>query len=175
MDDSTITAAIVSQYQATLAMFRSAVTTIPPARWNDATDRNATWRIAYHALYFTHVYLLGSEDAYVPWGPGLVEAEGADEPFELRADAPEYSVEQILAYADAIEAMLPEFVPVRPYDGASGISWISISRFEHHLYNIRHLQHHTGQIAERCRASGGGGIPWAGRGAAATIITADGL
>lgn len=170
MDETLITASLTSQYQAALGMFRGAVTGMPSARWNDTSDVNATWRIAYHALFFTHLYLSGSEEAYAPWGPALVEATGADEPLALPADTVPYSREQILAYADAIEAMLPAMVPLARYDGPSGFSWISISRFEHHLYNIRHLMHHTGQLAERTRAAGGGGLEWKGRGPAAIIV-----
>lgn len=167
MDDSTLTTALVSQYQAALAMFRNAVGALPAARWDDPADRNATWRIAYHALFFTQLYLSGSEEAFDPW---IAEDPATfDEPFELPAGTPARPVEQMLAYADAIEAMLPSLVPVIAYDGPSGFSWISISRFEHHIYNIRHLQHHTGQIAERARASGGDGLEWTGRGAAARI------
>lgn len=169
-----ITAAITSQYQAALAMFRCAVRSIPAARWNNPVDPNPAWRVAYHALYFTHLYLSGAESAFVPWARAMEEAESLGDPFVAPADAPVadgiYSTDDILEYADAIETMLPELVPIRPYDGPSGYSWIRISRFEHHIYTIRHLQHHTGQLFERARASGGEGLEWTGRGSAARIV-----
>jgi hypothetical protein len=167
MDESTLTSAIISQYQAALEMFRNAVTAIPSARWDDPVDRNATWRIAYHVLFFTHLYLSGSEEAFEPW---IDEDVTFDEPFTLPAAAPARTVVEMVAYADAIEGMLPALVPVRPLDGPSGFSWISICRLEHHLYNIRHLQHHTGQISERARASGGDGLSWTGRGPSARLM-----
>jgi hypothetical protein len=36
-------------------------------------------------------------------------------------------------------------------DAASGFDWLPFNRFELHLYNMRHLQHHTGQLTERLR------------------------
>lgn len=172
MDTASISAAITSQYQAALAMFRSALAAVPAGRWDHPDDLNSTWRVAYHALYFTHLYLTGSLDDFVMWSGTSLPLDRETEPIELPAGTPAPSVDEVLAYADAIEAMLPSLVGRTPYDGPSGFFWIHISRFEHHLYNIRHLMQHTGQLTERARANGGGGTAWSGRGSAAVLVTA---
>jgi hypothetical protein len=171
MDDQTITDALVSQYQAALAMFRNAVGAVPAARWNDAADINVTWKLAYHVLFFTHLYLSASEEAFEPWERAIPGFDVREDPLLAPADTTPYTVADILAYADAIEAMLPTLVPVTPYDGPSGFSWLRIARFEHHVRNIRHLQHHAGQISERARAAGGDGLEWTGAGPNARTVT----
>src|SRR4051812_29866930 len=118
MDDQSITAAFISQYQAALAMFRNAITALPAERWDNPIDVNPTWRIAYHMLYFTHLYLSGSESLFEPWEKAMPEAESIGHPWIPPADAPVtdgmYSPEDILAYVDLIESKLDELVPAHP-------------------------------------------------------------
>lgn len=40
--------------------------------------------------------------------------------------------------------------------------WLPFEKLEHQLYNIRHTQHHTGQLAERLRSRIETGILWVG-------------
>jgi|TARA_B100001964_G_C14207214_1_gene588714 hypothetical protein len=41
-----------------------------------------------------------------------------------------------------------------------GFWWYDESKFEHQLVNIRHLQHHTGQLADRLRRAADRGVDW---------------
>ena len=45
----------------------------------------------------------------------------------------------------------------------SGFSWYHMSKLEHQFVNIRHIQHHAGQLIDRVRSAADVGIP-AGRG-----------
>lgn len=49
----------------------------------------------------------------------------------------------------------------------SGFPWYRISKLEHQLVNLRHLQHHAAQLADRLRAAREIGIRWVGAAAAA--------
>jgi hypothetical protein len=40
----------------------------------------------------------------------------------------------------------------------------SLSRAELHIYNIRHIQHHAGQLSLRLRLETGEGVDWVGSG-----------
>jgi hypothetical protein len=42
----------------------------------------------------------------------------------------------------------------------SGFSWYPIPKLEHQLVDIRHIQHHAAQLADRIRASADIGIRW---------------
>jgi hypothetical protein len=46
--------------------------------------------------------------------------------------------------------------------GPCGFWWYKIPRGEFHLNNIRHLQHHTGQLVSHLRATSDIGIEWNG-------------
>jgi hypothetical protein len=44
----------------------------------------------------------------------------------------------------------------------SGFRWYKVSKLEHQFINIRHIQHHAGQLADRLRLSDGIAIRWVG-------------
>jgi len=47
---------IQSQYGASLDMLKQAVEKCPVSLWDDRRYRNRFWHIAYHALFYTHLY-----------------------------------------------------------------------------------------------------------------------
>ena len=58
---------IRSQYLATLEMLKQAIEKCPDAIWDDPADKNRFWHVAYHALFYTHLYLQPSEQDFRPW------------------------------------------------------------------------------------------------------------
>ncbi len=59
-----------------------------------------------------------------------------------------------LGYVEVCRAKLLETMAsetATSLEGPSGFSWLPISRGELHLYNIRHIQHHTGQMSAHLR------------------------
>ena len=56
------------------------------------------------------------------------------------------------AGVDALDILAPE----------SGFSWYRISKLEHQIINIRHIQHGAAQIADRVRAAADAGVDWVG-------------
>src|SRR5262249_42224765 len=67
-DDLTpIRAALKSQYHGALAMLRDVIERCPDALWLSTAHRNACWQIAYHTLFFTHLYLMQDESSFRPW------------------------------------------------------------------------------------------------------------
>jgi hypothetical protein len=50
--------ALKSQYHATLAMLRAAIRRCPDDLWTGSGGHaNPFWRIAYHTLFYAHLYL----------------------------------------------------------------------------------------------------------------------
>lgn len=45
-----------------------------------------------------------------------------------------------------------------------GFDWLTFSRAEVHVYNIRHIHHHAAQLSLRLRLDTGTEIPWFGSG-----------
>ena len=58
---------IISQYLAALEMLRRTVVQCPDALWDNPDDKTKVWHIAYHVLFYTHLYLQDSEETFTPW------------------------------------------------------------------------------------------------------------
>lgn len=160
--------ALKRQYHAGLAMLCAAVEACPDALWEDPTPTNAGWQIAYHALYFTHLYLQPNEAAFRPWTGHQADVQhpdgiaGENDPASGLPLVPHpYTRAQVLAYAADLDAEVDALVDALDLTSpASGFSWYRLGKLEHQLVNLRHLQHHTGQLADRVRAATHAGVAW---------------
>jgi len=163
---------IASQFLASFAMLRAAVSACHDALWDRDVDDNRFWQIAYHTLFYTDLYLAPSEEAFVPW-----EKHIADYPHMGRLPWPPhdeprigepYTKDEIVAYLALIEAKISESLAAIPDDDPSGFHWLPMTKGETHLYNLRHVQHHVGQLIERLRQETGQGVDWIKRDERAT-------
>lgn len=164
----TLRALLLGQYRAGYAMLKEAVGRFPAdAWWGDGHD-NAPWQIAYHVLYYTHLYLQPRLEDFQPWPGHQAEAAYEDgiagEPVD-GSDVPlipePYSQEQVLAYLAWCEGRLDGWLDALDLTSAeSGFRWYPLSKLEHQVINVRHLHHHMAQLADRLRAAGGGGVRW---------------
>jgi hypothetical protein len=146
---------IQSQYQAALEMLKEAVSQCPEELWNDATYQNRFWNVAYHALFYTHLYLQPNLDTFSGWEKHRPDSE------QMRASTA-YSKTEVLEYLMVCQDQVATQVPELDMDGASGFYWIPMNKLELQFYNIRHLQHHTGELCERLGATSAVEIGWIG-------------
>ena len=58
---------IQSQFLASLQMLEQVVVKCPEPLWNAPDDQNKTWHVAYHALFYTHLYLQASVKDFQAW------------------------------------------------------------------------------------------------------------
>lgn len=161
----TIQTVLVSQYRASLAMLLDAIERCPPDLWASASHRNAFWRVAYHTLYYAHLYLQPSEADFVAWThhrPGYHRFEPVvGEPDGVSA----YSVEDLRVYCRQLLEMVDAAVNRLDLSAPdSGFSWYQMSKLEHQFVSIRHIQHHVGQLADRLRSGADIGLRWVGEG-----------
>ncbi len=152
-------AVIRSQYRAALEMLKQTLTHCPDAVWDDPNDPNRFWRIAYHALFYTHLYLQDSEPAFVPWPGHRPEYQSIDNPPQMGAAL---SQAQMLDFLKFCQQQVDERVPPLNLDGPSGFEWLPFSRLELQFYNIRHLQQHTGELMERLGSRAQAKLDWVG-------------
>lgn len=156
-----MTQALTSQYRSALAMLRSAIEACPAELWTDSRFTNPSWRLAYHALFYTHLYLSRSENDFQPWEHSITNAHFMAAP--LDESAVPNSQASMLDYLEWIDTFVPLGFAATPWDGPSGFDWITFERGQLHVYNLRHLQHHAGQLTERLRSEAGLGTDWVGR------------
>jgi hypothetical protein len=160
-------AAIHSQYRAALAMLRQAGEGCPDALWNDPADRNGFWHIAYHALFYTHLYIQVDESLFRPWDHHRHDYSSLD----LTDFSPEqlplipYTKAEVLAYLTLVEEEIATILPALDLAAPeSGFHWLPFGKLELQFYNIRHLSGHTGELCERLYSRARGEVNWVGRG-----------
>ena len=155
----TIQATLKSQYHASLAMLLEAIEHCPPSLWTSPVYANRYWQVAYHVLYYTDLYLQPDEASFTPWELHRPEHHR----FGPRPDLTPYTQAELLAYGHRCDALVDSAVDRLDLTAAgSGFSWYQMPKLEHQLVNLRHLQHHTGQLADRLRQAAGRGVRWVG-------------
>ncbi len=164
-----------SQYHAALAMLRQMIEDCPDDLWVSRDYRNRYWHIAYHTLYFTHMYLQPRLEDFRPWEhhqTGIHNME--DVPPEEIIDLEElphrppqtgepYTKAQLLEYWRMCDRMVDRCVDALDLESPTcGFDWYKIPKLEHQIVSIRHIQHHTAQLGERLRKVADIGLKWAG-------------
>jgi len=153
---------IKSQYNAALEMLKQAVEACPEPLWSDPQYESPFWHVAYHALFFAHLYLQPHEEDFVPWEKhqkrfaSLASDVGEGERGEW------YSKGDILAYLALCRQQVEEQVTALDLEAESGFHWLPFDKLELHFYNIRHIQQHTGELYERLGAAGEPELHWVG-------------
>jgi len=170
MTTETLRATLKSQYHAALAMLRQAIELCPQEIWSDDQNINSVWQIAYHTLFFAHLYMQPTEAAFRPWKHHQSQVQYPDSipgPADPKSPLPllptPYTKDQVLAYWKACDDMVDETVDTLDLLSAdSGFSWYKVSKLEHQIINIRHIQHGAAQIADRVRSRADLGVDWVG-------------
>ena len=84
---------IISQFQASLGMLEYATTNCPEKLWKDEDVQNPFWLIAYHTLFYAHLYLQENLDAF---SPQEKHVEGYDDMKFSKGNY--YTTEEVLDY-----------------------------------------------------------------------------
>jgi len=160
-------AVLKSQYHAALITLKQTIDRCPDDLWLGGDHENPVWRIAYHALFFTHLYLQPDEKAFRPWEHARPEYQvfGATPwpPHQAPKIGEPYSKAQILEYWGVCDAMIDEGVDRLDLDAPEcGFPWYEMGKLEHQLVNIRHIQHHAAQIADRVCLRTRHAVDWIG-------------
>jgi hypothetical protein len=155
--------ALKEQYHGGLAMLAECVEKCPEEMWTTGEHPRTFWRIAFHAAFYTHLYLGQDEAAFRPWPGrregiehGLWQQPGEVEPYELPEGAEAYRSDEIVDYLRFIDALIdPTVDQLDLASDETGFSWYrNMSKLSHQLMNLRHIQGHVGQLSELLMAKG---------------------
>ncbi|MEO7715525.1 MAG: hypothetical protein ABIY70_04945 [Capsulimonas sp.] len=149
--------ALKEQYHAGLAMLAQCVENCPEDLWLEGAHPRTFWRIAFHAAFFTHLYMVQNEAAFQPWPgrregihQGLWSSPSDVEPYELPEGADIYQKTEMLDYIRFVDGLVDSTVDQLDLDtDDAGFAWYkNISKMSHQLMNLRHIQGHVGQLSE---------------------------
>lgn len=167
IDKLTTNQAIISQYHAALSMLQQSIENCPESLWFDPTARNKYWQVAFHVLFYTHLYLQPSGDGFEQWSKhrGQSEFLGDRVPWSPD-DKPEigepYTQAEILEYLAFCREEVDSQVNALDLAAESGFEWLPFNKLELQFYNIRHIMQHTGELSGRLFEQKGIEINWVG-------------
>lgn len=145
--------ALKGQYHAAMDMLRGAIEACPPELWTGGIPPRSFWRLAYHTLFYTQLYLEQRMEDFVAWERHRDEVESDEE--RERLDATPYTKEELLAYwqivDDGIDVQIDrlDLTACEP-----GFSWYKIPKLDHVILNLRHISEHAGQLRDRVMEAG---------------------
>ncbi|HLJ53428.1 MAG TPA: DinB family protein [Chthonomonadaceae bacterium] len=163
----TLKQAIKGQYHAGLEQLRQCVDRCPEGVWVGGEHPRSYWRIAYHAAFYTHLYMQQYFEAFQQWDKARDTCKDLwGDPAVLEP----YLRSEIMEYIDQVDSGVDATVEALDLDSAdTGFPWYKdMAKLDHVLMNLRHLQGHVGQLSERLMAHGVD-IDWVGKRARAAV------
>jgi uncharacterized damage-inducible protein DinB len=142
--------ALIGQFEAALCMLNDCARKCPVDHWDGRIANDTFRQVIYHTVYFTDLYLSPGEAAF---SPRDYHERGGDERSGTTPGAG-LSKEETLAYIATCRQKAAETLAAETAESmqaGSGFSRLPFSRLELHVYNIRHMQHHAGQLSAYLR------------------------
>ena len=133
------------QFGAALEMLENAVRACPEEVWGARGRPTEFWYVVYHTLFFTDLYLSGSTEGFAPPAPFTLDE------LDPAGIMPErvYTKDELLDYLRDCRGKCRATVGALTDEGAR--ARCTFRRFEMSFaellfYNMRHVQHHAGQL-----------------------------
>lgn len=130
------------QFGASIDMFENAIEKCPDELWNN--KETIVWYWAYHTLFYTDYYLSEDPDNFhPPESFTLSEFEEGTMPPKV------YTKEELISYIKFCREKCRKLLAGLTEEKAKNRwinKWKNYSMFEMIIYNMRHVQHHTGQL-----------------------------
>jgi hypothetical protein len=142
---------LTRQFEAALCMMGQCLEACPPARWSEKIALRTFGETAYHTLFFVDYYLAPAEETFEL---SEFHRRGGDERVERisRGLSKPETLEMLAACRENVVRTISAESTER-LAGPSGFAARKFSRGELHIYNLRHVQHHTGQLVAHLRRS----------------------
>jgi hypothetical protein len=138
--NNTLKTELWKQFGASLDMFENALVKCPDNLWD---DDNRFWYNAYHTLWWTDYYLSTDPVNFMPPEPYTL---GELDPAGVYPERT-YTKKEMVNYIEHCREKLRKLLGNSEFLNLRWITdWRDFSMFEMQLYNMRHVQHHTGQL-----------------------------
>jgi hypothetical protein len=157
------------QYEAAFCTLDACIRRAPETSWNTPVGNLAFCQVAFHTLFFADLYLGPNEESLT------AQPFHRDHPEFFRDYEELQDCRQRLLYdRPAINAYLEHCrnkasgviaaETAETLSGPCGFQSRTASRAELHVYNLRHIQHHSAQLSLRLRIDHQADVPWFGSG-----------
>ncbi len=164
-DTDALRTILKSQYHAALEMLGEAIEKCSHDLWTSDAYPNRFWQVAYHAVFFTHLYLQPDESHFRQWDMHREESQFLGSlpwpPYRAPKSGKPYTKAQVAEYLRVCDSMVDgalDRIDLQSPD--SGFWWYRMSKLEHQMVNLRHVQHHVAQLLDRLRTREGVGVHW---------------
>ena len=155
------------QFGAAIDMIENAVRVCPDDLWSDASRRPewierdvvGFWYLVYHTLFFLDLYLSETPEGFAPPAPFTLDEL---DPAGLLPECP-YTKDQLQSYLEYGRGKCRATIAALTDEKARehcGFARLDMSRGELLLYNMRHVQHHAGQLNLMLRQNTGTAPRW---------------
>jgi hypothetical protein len=131
-------------------MLENAVAACPDSLWN---DKSLFWYNAYHTIFFLDYYLSEDADKFKPPEPFTLSEFNPNGEMAERV----YNKEELITYIKFCREKCRKLISTLSEENIEKRfinQYMNYSRLEIILDNIRHVQHHTGQLNLLIRISG---------------------
>jgi hypothetical protein len=152
---------IAPQFGAAIEMLDKSLRACPDALWSDGSQPEF-WYVAYHALFWLDFYLSESPEGFAPPAPFDLNEMDPAGLMPVRV----FTVDELCAYADHCRRKCRTALESFPMERAGEMVHrgnVHLARLELHVYNLRHFQHHVGQLNLMLRQKANIGGVWVDR------------
>ncbi|GBL35809.1 hypothetical protein EMGBS15_14040 [Filimonas sp.] len=154
--DASLKTSLWLQFGATIDMLENSLLACPDALWD---TEEKFWYTAYHTLFYLDYYLSEEPDDFSPPSPFTLSE------FNPEGEMPErvYSKTELLAYLSHNRKKCHHLIASFTDESAAKRfvnAYRDYSLPEMLLYNMRHVQHHTGQLNQLLRQGGTDAPRW---------------
>ena len=156
--------AIWGQFGAAIDALGNTVRECPEEVWGDRSREPEFWMLAHHTVFYLDLYLSDGLEGWAPPSPFALDELEWDPP---RREHP-YAKEDVLRHVahcrrkcrTSIAALTAERAEQPCAFPERDLSVLGLL-----LYNMRHVQHHHGQLNATLRQTTGSATPWVSRAA----------
>lgn len=155
MKDSIFLDICKNEYHALIEMLHKAINLCPEILWDQKSKGPPFWQLAYHTAYYLDFYLGESPKKH-------------KERFDIKENLNErmkrvLTKKQLKSYLTATrmkcDSVLEELT-TKKLEGKNSYFWTGPTLAHRLVYNIRHSQHHIGQLNSILRRNGNETVKW---------------
>ncbi len=151
--------AIQQQFGAAIDSMEGVIRAFPDDAWTSGERWSQPWYLAFHTLFWLDLYLGESAAEYIPPDP-VTRGEMERGVFPERPYTKAELLEWLARTREALAARLLTITADDETRRRCRLHWGEMEAVELLLYNLRHVQHHVGQLNWLIRQAGGKPARW---------------